>query len=66
MMNLYDFVDECRANGLTAQEAEEQYDEYCRECAERYNDFLDDYYSRPDVCAGWAQQDLIDSYRRER
>lgn len=30
------------------------------------HDFLDEYWSRPDVCEGWHQQDIIDMYRRER
>lgn len=34
--------------------------------AEIHERFIEEYESRPDVCAGWAQQDLIDSYRRER
>ena len=34
--------------------------------AEMHQRFIEEYESRPDVCAGWAQQDLIDSYRRER
>ena len=36
------------------------------DAAEIHARFVEDYESRPDVCAGWAQQDLIDSYRRER
>lgn len=28
--------------------------------------FVEDYENDPMVCAGLAQQDLIDSYRRER
>lgn len=31
-----------------------------------HEQFIEDYENRPDVQAGWAQQDLIDSYRRER
>ena len=38
----------------------------CEAEAERQRvEWLDEYNSRPDVCAGWAQQDLIDLYRRE-
>lgn len=29
-------------------------------------EFLDEYYDRPDVREGLVQQDLIDSYRFER
>jgi hypothetical protein len=36
------------------------------DAAEIHNRFVEDYENRPDVQAGWAQQDLIDSYRRER
>lgn len=34
--------------------------------AELHERFVDEYENRPDVQAGWAQQDLIDMYRRER
>ena len=37
-----------------------------RIAAEQAERFLDDYYSDPLVNEGWAQQDLIDMYRRER
>ena len=54
--------------------------QYCRYCgkrlsecctcetdaAELHKQFVEEYENRPDVQAGWAQQDLIDSYRRER
>jgi hypothetical protein len=43
-------------------------DEGCgclRELAQAEQDFIEEYESRPDVCAGWAQQDLIDLYRFE-
>lgn len=53
---------------------------YCRYCgkpltekctceadaAEIHERSVEEYESRLDVQAGWAQQDLIDSYRRER
>lgn len=63
MMNLYDFVDECREQGMSTEEA---LDEWERARNEREQAFFEDYYSRPDVCAGWAQQDLIDMRMRER
>jgi len=47
----------------------EPLDEGCacaREAAEAEQEWLDDYYDRPDVRYGAAQQDLIDSYRFER
>lgn len=37
-----------------------------REAAEAVAEFIEDYENRPDVQYGWAQQDLIDSYRMER
>ena len=37
-----------------------------RQMYERDAQFIDDYYSDPIVCAGFAQQDVIDMYRRER
>ena len=62
-MDFYEFVEECKANGLTAKEAE---NEYARSCEETAQAFEDNYWSNPEVAVGWAQQDLIDSYRRER
>ena len=54
--------------------------QYCRYCGKRltegctceadaaeiHNQFVEDYENRPDVQAGWAQQDLIDLRRREQ
>lgn len=37
-----------------------------RAAAEAAERFLDDYYNDPIVNEGWAQQDIIDMYRRER
>lgn len=34
--------------------------------AEIHKQFVEDYENRPDVQAGWAQQDLIDLRRREQ
>ena len=62
-MNLYEFVDFCREEGLSASEAHDEWDKYC---AEKKEQFLEDYYNDPMVQAGWAQQDVIDMYRRER
>lgn len=63
MIDIYAFVEECRENGLDAYEAGL---EYSRACAEERDAFMEDYYNDPVVQAGWAQQDLIDAYRRER
>ena len=62
-MNIYEFIDNCREEGLTADEAIAEYETYL---AERKQSFYDSYYSDPLVCAGFAQQDTIDTYRRER
>lgn len=62
-MNIYEFIDQCRAEGLSADEAIAEWETYA---AERKQNFLDNYYNDPLVCAGWAQQDTIDMYRRER
>lgn len=62
-MNIYDFIIECINEGLTAEEAEQQWNEAV---AERHERFLDSYYNDPIVNEGWAQQDVIDMYRRER
>ena len=63
MFDLYQFVEECKAQGLTAEEAQE---EYLDTLEERKNAFLESYYNDPFVQEGWHQQDIIDSYRRER
>ena len=62
-MNIYDFIIECINEGLTAEEAEQQWNEAV---AERHEQFLYSYYNDPIVNEGWAQQDVIDMYRRER
>lgn len=48
------------------QEYEDDFDDYNREYREEFFDRMDDYFDRPYVAEGWAQQDLIDMYRRER
>lgn len=63
MIDIYDFIKECKMQGLTSQEA---LTELYKAQEEARQAFYEDYYSRPDVCAGWAQQDIIDMYRRER
>lgn len=35
-------------------------------CEERHKGVIEQYENDPMVHEGWAQQDLIDSYRRER
>lgn len=34
--------------------------------AEEHGRFIEEYESRPDVQAGWAFQDMLDTRRRER
>ena len=63
MINIYDFVEQCKDAGLSPEEADREYALACEEDHER---FLEDYYSDPVVCDGWVQQDTIDMYRRER
>lgn len=61
--DLYDFVECCKDEGLSAAEALEELN---RAQAEAEATFIEEYESRPDVCYGWYQQDIIDMYRRER
>lgn len=63
MISLYDFVDECREQGMTAEEAEREYLRAVEEEGERR---IEEYENSPETWAGWAQQDTIDMYRRER
>lgn len=63
MISLYDFVDECRSQGMTAEEAES---EYWRAVEEERERRIEEYENSPETWAGWAQQDTIDMYRRER
>lgn len=63
MISLYDFVDECREQGMTAEEAETEYFRVVEEERERR---IEEYENSPETWAGWAQQDVIDMYRRER
>ena len=37
-----------------------------RYAEEEHEAFIEEYESRPDVCYGWYQQDLIDMRYRER
>lgn len=62
-MTIYDFVDNCRQNNLTSEEAEREWADYQEECK---REFEERYNSNPLVNEGWKQQDLIDAYRRER
>ncbi len=37
-----------------------------RDAVEETQQVIEDYENSPETHLGWAQQDLIDSYRRER
>ena len=63
MIDFYEFVEQCKEEGLTSYEAQTEYEIACEEEHER---FLEEYENDPIVQAGWAQQDVIDMYRRER
>lgn len=63
MIDLYDFVEECRSAGMTSDEAARELSRYQEEAKKA---LCENYYNRPDVWTGMAQQDVIDMYRRER
>lgn len=63
MMDFYEFIDECRAEGLSSDEAMR---EWHRAEAERAEAFREAYYDDPVVQYGWHQQDMIDLRYRER
>lgn len=62
-MDFYEFVDQCREDGMSSDEA---LNEWNRACSERAEAFREAYESDPEVQYGWYQQDVIDMYRRER
>ena len=62
MMDFYDFIDSCREEGLTGEEALQEWE---NAVAERHQQFIEDYYDDPEVQYGWHQQDLIDQRRME-
>lgn len=63
MMGMYEFFRMCEEEGLSASEAMHEWEVYQ---SERTEAFYEDYYNDPIVNIGWAQQDVIDMYRRER
>jgi hypothetical protein len=63
MINIYDFIETCKGNGLSSDEAQTEYYRAVEEEKERK---LEEYYNDPIVNEGWHQQDIIDMYRRER
>lgn len=62
-LDFYEFAEECKAQGMSAHEAET---EWYRACDEHEAKLIEDYENDPITWAGWAQQDVIDMYRRER
>lgn len=62
-MDLYTFVELCKDEGLTSEQALREWN---RAQAEAEADFLEDYYNDPVVQYGWHQQDVIDRWRMER
>lgn len=63
MLNLYDFVEECKEQGMTASEAET---EWYRACEEHEAQLIEEYENDPMTWEGWHQQDMIDLRYRER
>ena len=49
-----------------AEEPEDYPEDYEQMEAEAEAQIIDDYENDPETWLGWSQQDLIDSYRRER
>ena len=62
-LDFYDFIDQCREDGLDPDDALREWD---LAQAERHERFMEDYYNDDAVCAGWSQQDAIDARWRER
>lgn len=62
-MTIYEFMRECEENGVDENDALNEWEKYNEEKREI---FEEEYYSDPYVNDGWAQQDVIDMYRRER
>lgn len=63
MPDFYAFMEDCKEDGLSADEA---INEWYRAVAEHKQAFMDEYENDPYVHEGWHQQDVIDMYRRER
>lgn len=62
-MTIYEFMRDCEENGIDESDALNEWEKYCEEERGR---FEEEYNSNPYVTTGWAQQDVIDMYRRER
>ncbi len=62
-MNLYEFIDLCREQGLEPEEAQH---EYLNMLDESRRSWEESYYEDPDILIGARQQDMVDLYRFER
>lgn len=62
-MTITELVDFYREEGLDDREINKQIP---RDLAEQEVEFIEAYENDPRVQYGWAQQDLIESYRFER
>lgn len=63
MIDIYEFIEQCKEEGMTSQQAMLSLGRYMNECR---NSMIEDYYNDPIVHDGWHQQDIIDMYRIER
>ena len=63
MIDIYEFIEQCKEEGMTSQQAMQELTRYMNESRNR---FVEDYYNDPLVQEGWHQQDIIDMYRMER
>lgn len=62
-INLYDFVEECKEQGLDEYEAMEELNRVIAENQER---LVEEYENDPMTWEGWHQQDMIDLRRWEQ
>ena len=63
MIDIYEFIESCKEEGMTSRHAMQELTRYMNESRNR---FVEDYYNDPIVHDGWHQQDIIDMYRMER
>lgn len=63
-MNIYEFFRECEQNGIPAEDAMDEWNDYQREAAEYEAERLEELEERS-LMTAW-QQDLIDLHRMER
>lgn len=63
MPNIYEFMENCKEQGLSAHEAET---EWIIACEEEQSQIIEAYENDPMTWEGWHQQDMIDLRYRER